>query len=157
MASPSIQSSPPLSLVEDDVENVDVGGAMPVLKWTVGPFRQLMLNVRTLDEYGARYLVVGETSTDAPAGFITLFADFFETGNFWLPLTEFMAELLEYYRIHISQLSPLGMVRARHFEYCFRSQDLEPAGEKFCRFYQMQAQLGFYSFLLWSVFVNIPK
>ncbi|MFS8008348.1 hypothetical protein Hanom_Chr14g01271621 [Helianthus anomalus] len=31
-----------------------------------------------------------------------------------------MADLLEYYMIHISQLSPLGMVCARHFEYCFR-------------------------------------
>ncbi|MFS7969680.1 hypothetical protein Hanom_Chr09g00812031 [Helianthus anomalus] len=52
-----------------------------------------------------------------------------------------MAELLEYYRIHISQLNPLGMVHSRHFEYCFRSQDLEPTVDHFRRFYQMQADV----------------
>ncbi|MFS7951589.1 hypothetical protein Hanom_Chr07g00596941 [Helianthus anomalus] len=59
-----------------------------------------------------------------------------------------MAELLEYYTIHISQLSPLGMVRARHFEYCFRAHDIEPTLENFRRFYQLHVQLGFYSFRL---------
>ncbi|KAJ0615705.1 hypothetical protein HanIR_Chr02g0082281 [Helianthus annuus] len=148
MASPSIPSSPPLSSVEEDVENVDAGGALPVLKWPVGSFRQLMLTVRMPDEYGARYPKGGDTATDAPAGFVTLFFDFFGHGNFRLLLTVFMADLLEYYRIHISQLSPLGMVRAHHFEYCFKSQDLEPAVERFRRFYKLQVQLSFYSFQL---------
>ncbi|KAJ0457709.1 hypothetical protein HanIR_Chr15g0776821 [Helianthus annuus] len=57
-----------------------------------------------------------------------------------------MADLLKYYKIHISQLSPLGMVRALHYEYCFWSQKIEPTIEHFRCFYQLQAQLGFYSF-----------
>ncbi|KAM0026254.1 hypothetical protein Hdeb2414_s0020g00556001 [Helianthus debilis subsp. tardiflorus] len=57
-----------------------------------------------------------------------------------------MTDLLEYYKIHISQLSPLGMVRACYFEYCFWSQKIEPTIEHFRRFYRLQAQLGFYSF-----------
>ncbi|MFS7993357.1 hypothetical protein Hanom_Chr12g01093101 [Helianthus anomalus] len=85
---------------------------------------------------------------------ITLFTDFFVLCNLRLPLTVFMAEFLEYNRIHISQLSPLGMVRARHFDYCFRSQDVEPKLEDFRRFYQMHAQVGIYSFRLRD---NAPK
>ncbi|MFS7956545.1 hypothetical protein Hanom_Chr07g00655861 [Helianthus anomalus] len=57
-----------------------------------------------------------------------------------------MADLLEYYRIDISQLSPLGMVRIHHFEYCFWSQGIEPTIEHFRLFYQLQVQLGFDSF-----------
>ncbi|MFS7989807.1 hypothetical protein Hanom_Chr11g01051181 [Helianthus anomalus] len=121
MASPSVPSSPPSSPVEENVENVNVGGSLPVLKWTVGSFWRLMLNVRMPEEYGARFPTEGDTTADAPAGYITLFADFFGEGNFRLALTVFMAELLEYYKIHISQLSPLGMVRSCHFEYCCRS------------------------------------
>ncbi|MFS8023884.1 hypothetical protein Hanom_Chr16g01456741 [Helianthus anomalus] len=39
------------------------------------------------------------------------------------------------------------MVHARQFEYFFWSQKIEPTIEHFRRFYQLQAQLGFYSFL----------
>ncbi|MFS7930491.1 hypothetical protein Hanom_Chr04g00344951 [Helianthus anomalus] len=105
-----------------------------------------MLNCRISAEYGARCPTEGQTTLDAPISYVTLFADFFNEGNFRLPLTIFMADLLEYYKIHISLLSPLGMVRAHHFEYCFQSQWLEPTIEHFRRFYQLQAQLGFYSF-----------
>ncbi|KAJ0733692.1 hypothetical protein HanPI659440_Chr11g0411161 [Helianthus annuus] len=65
-----------------------------------------------------------------------------------------MADLLKFYRIHISQPSPLGLVRARHFEYCFRSQNIEPLVEDFRRFSHMHVQLGFYSFR-WRD--NVPK
>ncbi|KAJ0921361.1 hypothetical protein HanPSC8_Chr05g0190561 [Helianthus annuus] len=57
-----------------------------------------------------------------------------------------MMDLLEYYNIHISQLSPLGMVRARHFEYTFRAQNVVPLVEDFRRFYQMTEMMGFFSF-----------
>ncbi|MFS7951573.1 hypothetical protein Hanom_Chr07g00596771 [Helianthus anomalus] len=134
MASPLKPSSPPASPVEEDVETSEAGGSLPVIKMPA--------------EYGEIYLKDGETTVDAPAGYVTLFSEFFVLRNFWLSLTVFMAELLEYYRIHISQLSPLGMVRARHFEYCFRSQDIEPTLENFRRFYQLHVQLGFYSFQL---------
>ncbi|KAJ0680934.1 hypothetical protein HanPI659440_Chr16g0630061 [Helianthus annuus] len=76
----------------------------------------------------------------------TLFSDFFGICNLRLPLTIFMVDLLEFYRIHISQLSPLGMVRACHFKYCFRSQDIVLLVENFRRFYQMHTQLSFSSF-----------
>ncbi|KAJ0795256.1 hypothetical protein HanPI659440_Chr04g0148381 [Helianthus annuus] len=148
MTSPPKPSSPPALPVEEDVETSEAGSSLPVINWSVRQFRQLMTSVRMPDEYGVIYPKDGETTADAPAGYMTLFSEFFVLGIFRLPLTVFMAELLEYYRIHISQLSSLGMVRARHFEYCFRSQDIEPMLENFRRFYQLHVQLGFYSFRL---------
>ncbi|MFS8014602.1 hypothetical protein Hanom_Chr15g01346461 [Helianthus anomalus] len=70
--------------------------------------RTLLSDYRISVEDGARYPAEGETDANSPSGYVTLFADFFHDGNFWLPLTVFMADLLDYYKIHISQLSPLG-------------------------------------------------
>ncbi|MFS8007665.1 hypothetical protein Hanom_Chr14g01263751 [Helianthus anomalus] len=62
---------------------------------------------------------------------ITLYVDFFVEGNFRLPSTHFMAVILHHYAFHISQLSPMGMVRVHHFEFVCRYQGLEPTVEKF--------------------------
>ncbi|KAM0028507.1 hypothetical protein Hdeb2414_s0018g00514741 [Helianthus debilis subsp. tardiflorus] len=37
-----------------------------------------------------------------------------------------MAEILQYYKLQISQLSPLGMIRVQNFEYTFRALGIEP-------------------------------
>ncbi|KAJ0548950.1 hypothetical protein HanIR_Chr08g0389611 [Helianthus annuus] len=61
---------------------------------------------------------------------------------------------------HISQLSPMGMVRIRHFEFISRSQGLEPSVEKFRVFYQQIQNMGFYSFALRDakkILINPPK
>ncbi|KAF5803019.1 hypothetical protein HanRHA438_Chr06g0275481 [Helianthus annuus] len=105
-----------------------------------------MTSIQMPAAYGARYPQEGDTASDAPVGYVSMFANWFEICNLRLPLTVFMVELLEYYKIHISQLSPLGMVRARNFEYTFNAQSLEPLVEDFRRFYQMTEQLGFFSF-----------
>ncbi|MFS8007843.1 hypothetical protein Hanom_Chr14g01265721 [Helianthus anomalus] len=154
MVSLSIQSSPPASPVEEEVEHVEAGKALPVLKWNAPAFRRLMTSLKMPEEHGATYPNDGDTAADAPAGMITLFIDFLGLGNFWLPLAVCMADLLEYYKIHLSQLSALGLVRVQHFEYCFRSQEIKPMVENFRRFYQLQALLGFYSFSL-SVLVRL--
>ncbi|MFS7956008.1 hypothetical protein Hanom_Chr07g00649511 [Helianthus anomalus] len=52
---------------------------------------------------------------------------------------------------HISQLSPTGMVRIRHFEFVCRSQGDESTVDKFRVFYQLQSNLGFFSFALCAV------
>ncbi|MFS8018539.1 hypothetical protein Hanom_Chr15g01393231 [Helianthus anomalus] len=122
MASPSIPSSPPSSSVEEDAENVEVGGALPVLKWNIMAFRKLMLTVRLPDEYGSTYPKDGDTAADAPVEFVTLFADMFGLGNFRLPLMVFMANFLEYYRIHLSQLSPFGDGSCSPFRVTFLIQ-----------------------------------
>ncbi|KAM0031121.1 hypothetical protein Hdeb2414_s0017g00504981 [Helianthus debilis subsp. tardiflorus] len=96
-----------------------------------------MTNIQMPREFGAIYPQESDTGADAPAGCLTLWADFFYDGNLRLPLTVFVAKVLEYYQIHISQLSPFGMFRIRNFEYTFRALGLEISVENFRRFYQL--------------------
>ncbi|KAM0003012.1 hypothetical protein Hdeb2414_s0304g00861411 [Helianthus debilis subsp. tardiflorus] len=72
-----------------------------------------------------------------------------------------MAHILQYYGFHISQMSPPGMVRVRHFEFLCRAHDIEPMVERFRVFYQLIRNLGFFSFgsrgLAKKILLNPPK
>ncbi|MFS8005079.1 hypothetical protein Hanom_Chr13g01233231 [Helianthus anomalus] len=76
-------------------------------------------------------------------------------------MTNFVGGILSYYKFHISQLSPLGMVRVQHFVFTCRSQGQDPTVEWFRVFYQLQCNLGFYSFALLDtakkILINTPK
>ncbi|KAJ0736310.1 hypothetical protein HanPI659440_Chr11g0442021 [Helianthus annuus] len=144
---PPLNPNPPSSLAaEEEAEVIPAGKFLPVLKWKEADFQNLMTTVQMSPAFRAIYPQEGDTAGDAPAGYVTMFADWFGICNLRLSLIMFMVELLEYYNIYISQLSPLGMVRARHFEYCFRSENIEPLVENFRRFYQMTVMLRFFSF-----------
>ncbi|KAJ0802065.1 hypothetical protein HanPI659440_Chr03g0124971 [Helianthus annuus] len=97
-------------------------------------------------EYGAIYPQEGDTAGDAPAGYVTMFADFCGVCNLRLSLMVFVAEVVEWYKLHISQLSPFGMIRVRNFEYTFRALGIEPTVEDFRPFYYMTVSMGFFSF-----------
>ncbi|MFS7923828.1 hypothetical protein Hanom_Chr03g00265461 [Helianthus anomalus] len=120
MASISVPS-PPSSPVEENVENVEVGDVLPILKWTIACFRALMLNVRRPEEYGARFPAEGDTTADATAGYVTLFADFFGEGNFRLPLTFFWPICW----IIIKVISP-SLVRSGLFVFVTSSTIFDP-------------------------------
>ncbi|KAJ0614516.1 putative AH/BAR domain superfamily protein [Helianthus annuus] len=105
-----------------------------------------MTSIQMPKEFGFIFPQEGDTGADAPAGCLTLWADFFFNGNLRVPLTVFVAEVLEHYKIHISQLSPFGMIRIRHFEYTFRALGLDVTVENFRRFYQLTVNTGFFSF-----------
>ncbi|KAJ0699991.1 hypothetical protein HanOQP8_Chr10g0362471 [Helianthus annuus] len=138
---------PVVAADEDEDDDVDVpGGGLPVLKWSKSGFKLLMATVQMADDWDATYPQEGDTGADAPAGYITLWADFFHDGNLRLPVTVFVAEVLEYYHLHISQLSPFGMFRIRNFEYTFRAHGLPITVENFRRFYQLTVNTGFFSF-----------
>ncbi|KAJ0715714.1 hypothetical protein HanPI659440_Chr13g0504421 [Helianthus annuus] len=143
LVNPDLPSSP---TAEEEAEVNAPGKFLPVFKWSESSFNNLMTSIQMPAAYGARYPQEGDTVGDAPEGYVNMFADWFDICNLRLPLTIFMVELLEYYKIHISQLSPLGMVRALNFECTFRAQNGEPLVEDFRRFYQMTEQLGFFSF-----------
>ncbi|KAJ0736197.1 hypothetical protein HanPI659440_Chr11g0440841 [Helianthus annuus] len=137
----------PIVAEEEDDDDVEVaGGGLPVLKWSKTGFKNLMTTVRMSDDWDATYPQEGDTGADAPAGYITMWADFFADGNLRLPVTVFVAEILEYYHLHISQLSPFGMFRSRNFEYTFRAHNLPVSVENFRRFYQLTVNTGFFSF-----------
>ncbi|MFS7944522.1 hypothetical protein Hanom_Chr06g00513141 [Helianthus anomalus] len=120
-------------MAEDEVHVEE--GQVPVLKWDQGLFEQLVRGFQFSAEWDAWYPQQGQTVADAPLGYITLFADFFLEGNFRLPTTHFMATILHFYGFHISQMSPMGMVRVRHFEFLCRSHGLEPDLHKFRSMY----------------------
>uniref|UniRef100_A0A251VR51 Transposase (putative) gypsy type domain-containing protein n=2 Tax=Helianthus annuus TaxID=4232 RepID=A0A251VR51_HELAN len=138
------ESSSPV--VAEEEEGGAAGGGLPVLKWTKKSFDRLILDVQMPPEYGAFYPSEGDTGADAPAGYVTMWADFFGDCNLRLPLTVFVVEVLEWYKVHISQLSPFGMIRIRNFESTFRALSIEPTVGDFRRFYQITVSLGFFSF-----------
>ncbi|KAJ0921626.1 hypothetical protein HanPSC8_Chr05g0193721 [Helianthus annuus] len=127
----------PAAAEEDEDDGGAPGGGLPVLKWSKGQFEILMTSIQMAKEFGATYPQEGDTGADAPAGFITLWAEFFNDGNLRLPVTVYFAEMLEYYHLHISQLSPFGMFQIRNFEYTFRALGLDVTVENFRRFYQL--------------------
>ncbi|MFS7952328.1 hypothetical protein Hanom_Chr07g00605681 [Helianthus anomalus] len=126
--SPSpVNSDPPsLPVAEEEMEVNAPDKFLPVLKWSESAFNNLITSIQMPTTYGGRYPQEGDTASDTPAGYVSMFADWFEICNLRLPLTIFMVELLEYYNIHISQLSHLGMICARNFEYTFRAQNVVP-------------------------------
>ncbi|KAJ0626850.1 hypothetical protein HanHA89_Chr01g0018661 [Helianthus annuus] len=140
------EHSSPAAAEEDEDDGGAPDGGLPVLKWSKGQFETLMTSIQMPREFGAIYPQEGDTGADALVGFITLWADFFYDGYLRLPLTVFVAEVLEYYHIHISQLSPFGMFRIRNFEYTFHAHGLEIFVENFRRFYQLTVNIGFFSF-----------
>ncbi|MFS8017233.1 hypothetical protein Hanom_Chr15g01377991 [Helianthus anomalus] len=68
---------------EDSSEEMAVG--LPPLKWSRETFDGLIRNLKFPDGWDAWYPDEGQTAADAPAGYITLFWDFFAAGNFHLP------------------------------------------------------------------------
>ncbi|MFS7986857.1 hypothetical protein Hanom_Chr11g01015191 [Helianthus anomalus] len=95
--------------------------------------------------WGVTYPEDGQTVAQAPVGYITLFWDYFIEGNFRLPVTRFVLNILGYYKFQISQLNPMGMVRIRHFELLCRSMHIEPTVDRFRVFYLLHCSKGFYS------------
>uniref|UniRef100_A0A251TK96 Putative transposase (Putative), gypsy type n=1 Tax=Helianthus annuus TaxID=4232 RepID=A0A251TK96_HELAN len=136
-------------------------GPVPVLRWDLGLFEQIVRSFRFPPEWDARYPAQGQTAADAPPCYITLYEDFFLQGNFRLPATNFLGSILSYYRFHISQMSPPGMVRVRHFEFLCQSHGIEPSVDKFRSFYQLQRTMGFFSFAsrgaAKKILLNPPK
>ncbi|KAJ0677799.1 hypothetical protein HanOQP8_Chr12g0440661 [Helianthus annuus] len=138
--------NPEQPVVVEEEEEGAAGSGLPALKWTRKTFDRLMLDVQMPPEYGAQYPSEGDTGADAPAGYVTMWADFFGDCNLRLPLTVFVVDVLEWYKVHISQMSPFGMIRIRNFEFTFRALGIEPTVGDFRRFYQMTVSLGFFSF-----------
>ncbi|MFS7959987.1 hypothetical protein Hanom_Chr08g00697601 [Helianthus anomalus] len=55
---------------------------LPPLKWSRATFHGLIRNFKFPESWGALFPDEGQTAAGAPAGYITLFWDFFSAGNF---------------------------------------------------------------------------
>ncbi|MFS7943474.1 hypothetical protein Hanom_Chr06g00500671 [Helianthus anomalus] len=125
----------------------EMSAELPPLKWPRASFDGLVQHLRFPENWSAMYPEEGQTAADAPAGYITLFWDFFCEGNFRMPLTKFFLEILGYYKFHISQLHPVDMVRIRHFEFVCQTMHIELTVPRFRVFHQMHCTQGFYPFV----------
>ena len=78
---------------------------------------------------------VNDTIRNAPEGKIGVYTRFFELGNFRIPLSLFLLRVLEYFQIHLSQLSVLAACRISHFEILCRVHGGTPTVSLFRKFY----------------------
>ncbi|MFS8018283.1 hypothetical protein Hanom_Chr15g01390251 [Helianthus anomalus] len=92
---------------------------LPLLKWSEEIFNDLVKIFKFPLSWGVIYPQEGQTAAQAPAGYITLFWNYFAEGNFRLPVTKFVLEVLGYYKFHISQLNPMGMLHCSQSFYSF--------------------------------------
>ncbi|KAI3688003.1 hypothetical protein L1987_81709 [Smallanthus sonchifolius] len=100
-----------------------------------------------LNEWGMEYPEPGMMAADPPKGKILLCAAFFIHCNLRLPITRFIAQLLTFYQVHISQMHPMGICRATHFEFSCRALGVEPTCGRFNVFYKMVLRDSWYSFV----------
>jgi hypothetical protein len=62
---------------------------------------------------------------------ITIWVHSVVHGHLRLPFTRFFVNLLSYYGVHPNRLHPLGVIRAKHFEYCCLALRRTPTVESF--------------------------
>ncbi|MFS7922017.1 hypothetical protein Hanom_Chr03g00243681 [Helianthus anomalus] len=119
---------------------------LAVINWKEEELNNLIQNFAFPSDWGVQFPIATSTALDAPPGYITLYVDFFQEGNFRLPMSKFVGEVLTGYGIHISQINALGLHRITHFEFICRAQRIVPTFEKFNVFYYVTYIGGFYSF-----------
>ncbi|MFS7949078.1 hypothetical protein Hanom_Chr06g00567331 [Helianthus anomalus] len=85
----TLSSSP---VAEEEADEVPADKFLPVLKWKCTDFRHLMTTIQMPESYGTIYPGGGggDTTADAPAGMVTMFAEFFSTCNLQLPQCRFL-------------------------------------------------------------------
>ncbi|KAJ0780474.1 hypothetical protein HanPI659440_Chr06g0238161 [Helianthus annuus] len=119
-----------------------------VINWREDELNNLIQNFGFSSDWGVQFPTANCTALDAPPGYITLYADFFQEGNFWLPMSKFIGEVLNGYGLHISRINALGLPRVTHFEFICRAQRIEPTFEKFNVLYYVTYIGGFLFFQL---------
>ncbi|KAJ0706059.1 hypothetical protein HanPSC8_Chr09g0355121 [Helianthus annuus] len=115
------------------------------INWKEEELHNLVQNFGFHSDWGVQFSMPNSTALDAPPGYMTLYADFFREGNFRLPMSKFIGEVLTNYGLHISQINALGLPRLTHFEFICWANRVEPTFEKFNFFYFVTYTGGFYS------------
>ena len=72
---------------------------------------------------------------DFPAGKIGLYMRFFEYANYRVPISIFFSNVLNAYRLHISQLHCIGAAKVSNFEINCRLLEVNPTLNLFRAFY----------------------
>ncbi|MFS8009762.1 hypothetical protein Hanom_Chr14g01289191 [Helianthus anomalus] len=66
--------------------------------------------------------------------------------NYRVPFSRFLIRVLQFFRVHISQVNPFGLSRISHFELSCRAQDRRPDLNVFRYFYEFIIVGGWYTF-----------
>ncbi|GJR53737.1 hypothetical protein Tco_1404258 [Tanacetum coccineum] len=88
----------------------------------------------------------GKTIHESLVGKIGVYTRFFEYANFRLPLSRFLVDILEYFRINLSQLSVIAAAKISHFEILCRVCNIKPTVGLFRYFYVNSKNKGWMSF-----------
>ncbi|MFS7979181.1 hypothetical protein Hanom_Chr10g00924401 [Helianthus anomalus] len=73
----------------------EMSSSLLPLKWSKEIFDGLIQNFKFPKSWGVMYPKEGQTASQAPAGYITLFWDYFTEGNFRLPVTRFVLDICD--------------------------------------------------------------
>ncbi|MFS7905266.1 hypothetical protein Hanom_Chr01g00045661 [Helianthus anomalus] len=66
--------------------------------------------------------------------------------NYRVPFSRFFIRVLQFFRVHISQVNPFGLSRISHFEIFCRAQDRRPGLNVFRYFYEFITAGDWYTF-----------
>ncbi|GJU98746.1 hypothetical protein Tco_1328017 [Tanacetum coccineum] len=83
---------------------------------------------------------------DFPEGKVGVYTRFFEFANQRVPLSLFMCNVLNYYRLHISQMHCIGAAKITNFEVNCRLLAINPTVHLFRAFYHTSWSNGWVSF-----------
>ncbi|KAM0024793.1 hypothetical protein Hdeb2414_s0022g00619761 [Helianthus debilis subsp. tardiflorus] len=72
------------------------------------------------------------------------------------PLSTFKVDLLRHFRVHFSQLHPLGFMRVVHFELPCVAVSGEPSIPLFCMFYKLISDGDWFTFAKWKDNISPP-
>ena len=81
-----------------------------------------------------------------PEGKVGVYTRFFEFSNQRVPISLFLYDLLNYYRLHISQLHCIGVAKITNFEVNCRLLAINPTIHLFRTFYHSSWSNGWVSF-----------
>jgi len=73
----------------------------------------------------------------APPGFVGLYVAAFTGGNLRFPLSTFLLRVLDYFKIHVSVMHPLGITKIISFVVICRAYDIEPTLGLFRTFFNI--------------------
>ena len=88
----------------------------------------------------------GMTMNQLPGDAVGLYAEYFFEGSLTIPFSSFLLDVIKYFKVHISQLVPLGMHRVTLFEVYARSMHITPTTPLFRVFYKLSKQGCWFSF-----------
>ncbi|MFS7921505.1 hypothetical protein Hanom_Chr03g00237551 [Helianthus anomalus] len=115
-----------------------------------------ILTQRQLDKFIREYRIPQDLHTVLPSQDETIYP--FRRGkfpfytrvcnfaNYRVPFSRFLIRVLQFFRVHISQVNPFGLGRISHFEISCRAQDRRPDLNDFRYFYEFITARDWYTF-----------